>query len=41
MKKFKDEFFGSGKETTPVGHEADPEALETEIEQEKIVKQRR
>lgn len=39
--KFKEQFAASGSENTPVGHEADPGALEHEVEQEKIVKQKR
>jgi F-type H+-transporting ATPase subunit alpha len=41
VKAFKEQFSGTGKEGTPVGKEADPGALESEIEQEKIVKQKR
>jgi F-type H+/Na+-transporting ATPase subunit alpha len=39
--KFKEQFQASGSENLPVGHEADPGALEHEVEQEKIVKQKR
>ena len=39
--KFKEQFAASGSEKTPVGHEADPGALEHDVEQEKIVKQKR
>jgi F-type H+-transporting ATPase subunit alpha len=39
--KFKEQFQASGAENTPVGHEADPGALEHDVEQEKIVKQKR
>ena len=39
--KFKEQFQASGSENTPVGHEADPEALGHDVEQEKIVKQKR
>jgi F-type H+-transporting ATPase subunit alpha len=38
---FKEQFLASGSETTPVGHEADPEALGHDVEQEQIVKQKR
>jgi F-type H+-transporting ATPase subunit alpha len=41
VKAFKDQFQGSGKEALPLGHEPDAGELETEIEQEKIVKQKR
>jgi len=41
IKTFKDQFQGSGKEALPLGHEPDAGDLETEIEQEKIVKQKR
>jgi F-type H+-transporting ATPase subunit alpha len=37
---FKEQFAGSGKEDLPIGHEAEPGDLETEIEQERIVKQK-
>jgi F-type H+-transporting ATPase subunit alpha len=37
---FKEQFQSSGAETTPVGREADPEALGHDVEQEKIVKQK-
>jgi F-type H+-transporting ATPase subunit alpha len=40
VKAFKEQFQTSGAQTTPVGHEADPEALGHEVEQEKIVKQK-
>jgi F-type H+/Na+-transporting ATPase subunit alpha len=41
IKAFKEQFQSSGAENLPVGHEADPGALEHEVEQEKIVKQKR
>ena len=41
VKAFKEQFSGTGKEGTPVGHEADPEELGYDVEQEKIVKQKR
>src|SRR6476620_11703496 len=39
--KFKEQFMASGQENLPLGHEPDAGELETEIEQEKIVKQKR
>jgi F-type H+/Na+-transporting ATPase subunit alpha len=41
VKTFKEQFSGTGKEGTPVGNEADPEQLGHDVEQEKIVKQKR
>ncbi len=38
---FKQQFAASGAEHTPVGHEADPGELEHDVEQEKIVRQKR
>lgn len=41
VKAFKQQFQASGEENLPLGHEPDAGELETEIEQEKIVKQKR
>ncbi len=41
VKAFKEQFMASGQENLPLGHEPDAGELETEIEQEKIVKQKR
>ena len=41
VKTFKEQFMASGQENLPLGHEPDAGELETEIEQEKIVKQKR
>ncbi|MFZ1374753.1 F0F1 ATP synthase subunit alpha [Nostocoides sp.] len=38
--RFKGQFDGSGTHNVPVGHEADPGALENDIEQERIVRRR-
>ena len=42
LNAFKEQFLSAGKETVPLGHEAEPGALpEAEVEQVKIVKQKR
>jgi len=41
VKAFKEQFSGTGKEGLPLGHEADPEELGHDVEQERIVKQKR